>query len=215
MSTASNDDLSVRLDWPVDPLAPEPTSPRDDAYTSDPTPAAPVETRFELLEELPPRSTDAHDDLPGAVEEIAERLDQVALEVRDALRRASAENLAAIEDRIANLRTAIMSMLASRQTEDQNSQRRERETLMSNVTEEMSVISRTLTEAVATSRAQGDVFADKVAAELQALRRRIPVKGKSSGIDDATMDELVTRVADEVEIRVAAALKPKPTRRKG
>jgi len=87
--------------------------------------------------------------------------------------------------------------------------------LAASVGEGMSTTARSLTESVAASRAQTDVFADRVAAELQALRRRIPVKPKADGhaIDDATIEALVNRISDEVEIRVAAALKPKTRNR--
>jgi len=51
--------------------------------------------------------------------------------------------------------------------------------------------------------------------EMQKPREAPAARGgtKAAKIDEATIEELVTRVSDEVEIRVAAALKPKPQAR--
>jgi hypothetical protein len=210
------DDLSIRLEWPVDtlntpPPAPAPTPERED-------PLAPVAARIEALAGKADARTAEPEDVVGAIRDLRSRLDAVTSEIVEALRsmyeallRSLDENTTVLDERIAGLRTAMMGMLASRQAEDQRTLHREREALVAHVEEEMKMIAGKLTEAASVGRAQSDVFADRVAAELQSLRRRIPLKGRdASTIDDDTIDDLVSRVADEVEIRIAAALKPRP-----
>ncbi len=245
MGTASDDrgDLSVRLEWLVDPLI-SPAPATDHEATDHEEPSAQSADRVEALEaavaEIAANNAD-----PAVFEAMAARLEYVGAEMVEALRgmndtvrRLIDESVATIDDRITGLRTAMTAMLASRQAEEQRTQRREREAIIGRVEQDMTSLaqsvseatdtasralseavagtSRTLTEALAASRTQSDVFADRVAAELQALRRRIPVKANTDGhaMDDSTMEELVSRVADEVEIRIAAALKPKSTRHK-
>ena len=235
------DDLSVRLEWPVDPLAATP----DD--TEDTDPLVRLEARLAALEDrASPDGDTMSREVAGAIDDVSARLDYVATELiealramndtmreldeslrqsiddtadamrvlTDTLRQAVDENTAALEDRVTGLRTAMMAMLASRQAEEQRTQRRDRETMVAKIEEDMNAISRTLAEAIAASRTQSDVFADRVAAELQALRRRIAVKGRSSSIDDRVVDDIVSRVSDEIEIRMTAAIKPKSTSRK-
>lgn len=188
------DDLSVKLDWPVDPLA---VGPVDDHDESDPLTR--LEARLAALEERPESDgAGTSREVASAVDDLSARLDYVATELIEALRSMN----------------QMMAMLASRQAEEQRTHRRDWEGLVAKIETDMSVISRRLTEAIAAARTQSDVFADRVAAELQALRRRMPVKGRSSAIDDRAVEEIVTRVADEVEIRVVAAIKPRTARKK-
>lgn len=234
MADDERDDLSVRLDWPVDPLAETPVG-------DDPDPLVRLENRLAALEsrEVPDGQAMSRE-VTAAIDDVSARLDYVATELIEALRNmnetfrlafddtadavrqlndtvshAIQENTAALDDKVSGLRTAIMSMLASRQAEEQRVQRREREALLAKLEQDLTTISRGLTEAIAAARTQSDVFADRVAAELQALRRRIPVKGRGTGaVDDKAVDAIVSRVADEVEIRVMEAVRPKQLRKR-
>jgi hypothetical protein len=213
------DDLSIRLEWPTDTLnAPAAISERQD-------PLAPVTARIKALaDRAGARPGEEVEDVEDAIRDLWGRLDAMTSELvealrstREALQRSRDDDTAVLDERIAGLSAAMMAMLASRQAEEQRTLRRERKALLAHVDEEMKVIAGKLMEAASVGRAQSDVFADRVAAELQSLRRRIPLKGRdASTIDNDAIDELVSRVADEVEIRIAAALKPKPKpRRKG
>ncbi|MBA3652999.1 MAG: hypothetical protein H0W70_02270 [Actinobacteria bacterium] len=247
-------DLSVRLEWPVDPLAApvaengadgdalerviarlEAVESReladgggrsvlvaiDDLATRLDYVASEMAEALRSLNEIFRQAVDEQADglgeLRGLLHQSVEDNSDVARQLTDALNARFDETNSVVDDRVAGVRTALMAMLASREADEQRTQRREREALVGKVEEDLAAISRTMTEAIASSRAQSDVFADRVAAELQALRRRIPVKGRDvavTTIDATAMDELVTRLADEVEIRVAAVT-PKPARRKG
>ena len=208
------EEISVRLEWPVDPLEATPVDGESD-------PLARLEARLAALEDRGLPDGGGASEVLAAIEDVSVRLDflstelvEVMRQMNDTVNHAIQENTAALDDRVTGLRTAVMSMLASRQTDEQRTQRRDREVLVAKIEEDMRAISRSLTEAIAASRTQSDVFADRVAAELQALRRRIPVKGRDAAIDDRTIEDIVARVSDEVEIRVAAALKPKTVRKK-
>ncbi len=186
------EEISVRLEWPIDPLAATPSDMETD-------PVARLEARLAALESR--GVTDGGSlsrEVSEAIEDVSTRLDYLGTELVDALRhlndglmRAVRETTATIDDRVAGLRTAMMAMLASRQAEEQRTQRRDRDVLVTKIEEGFA----------------------HVAAELQALRRRIPVKGRSSSLDDRTIEDIAMRVSDEVEIRMAAALKPKPGRK--
>ena len=55
---------------------------------------------------------------------------------------------------------------------------------------------------------QRTTFGDELTAELKAWRRKLPTKGPSGGaISEPAMEELVNRLADEMEIRLFATLK--------
>jgi hypothetical protein len=179
-------------------------------------------------------------DVAPAIEDLSAQLDYVATELiealrsmndtlrlalddtADALRRLNDtltqtvhESTTTIDEKVGSLHTAVMSMLSSRPNGEQRPVTAVPDVFAPKIEEEMAKMSVAVTEAVAAARAQGDVFADRVAAELQALRRRIPVRGKAtSEVDDKVIDEIVNRVADEVEIRIAATLKPKPPRKR-
>ena len=209
------EEIPVRLEWPVDPLAATPVDGQSDPLTR-------LEARLAALEDRSIPDGGASSEVLAAIEDVSVRLDylstelvEVVRQMNDTLSQAIQANTATLDDRVTGLRTAVMSMLASRQTEEQRTQRRDREVLVAKIEEDMSAISRGLAEAIAAARTQSDVFADRVAAELQALRRRIPVRGReSAAFDDGMVDDIVARVSDEVEIRVAAALKPKPLRKR-
>jgi hypothetical protein len=205
MATAGDDrdDLSVRLDWPEDPLTTPPKPHRLDV-------GVPTDAVGDRLDGLRERVTRQRSE-GATVEDVVAQLDYAVSEMigtlkamNEAWRRSADDMRMAVDGSIGDLRTAIMSMLAARQADEQRATRRTADELLDRVE-----------QALAASREQSDAAVSAVTTELQSLRRRIPVAGKGggAGLDDASIDDLVTRVADEVEIRVAAALKPKARRK--
>jgi hypothetical protein len=193
MATARDDrgDLSVELDWPADPLSDR--AEHDERDISEDV-VHDVASRLDVLETA---AVEGEDHLVADVVDVLRAM-------HETLRRSIDENLAALDDRIAALRTAMMSMLASRQADDQHSQRRDRDELVEALQQELDVLAQKV-----------DTSFEDVAAELKSLRRRMTVRGGAgASLDEPTMEELVARIADEVEIRVAAALKPKAAKRR-
>jgi len=222
MASDDHGDLSIQLDWPEDPLA-ERGVPDDAKPRPRPAGDEQLASRLDVLEEpFAPEGT--FEETPLTAEDVAARLDHVVAEIadvlraiNDTLRRSADENIAALDERITGLRTAVMAMLASKEAEDKRGDRRERESLVARLEEEMSTLSRSVNDALATARAHSDTVAERVAEELQALKRRLPVRGASRGdvgLDDDAIEALANRLADEVEIRVAATLRAKPVKKR-
>ena len=108
----------------------------------------------------------------------------------------------------------LASRFESRIGDSQRTQRIERDKVLSHLDKQIADMTRQLDDALAAVSAQVDIFTERVASELQSLRRRIPSRtGAAVGLDEDALDDLVTRVADEVEIRLAA-LNPKSCPRK-
>lgn len=175
-TAAANDptDLTVRLQWPQDPLmrAPDMAAPGDAGDRLDDLEKAlaalprdlgdlpGLERRFRSLEELIVKTDGALRALNAAVESWVER------------------NTAVIDDRM----NALLARVEG---------------------------------AVAEVQAHNDEFIDRVSKDLNGMRRRLQLTvtpGTAPASDDGFIEELVTRVADEVEIRIAAT-KSKPSRR--
>src|SRR5438094_967712 len=151
MAMAGNEgnDLSVKLDWPEDPIsAPLPIYSPDDGED----PGARLEARLEALTEGAAHADP--DDLNARIDFVVSQVVAALSDLSAVVRKTSEDTVAALDERISALRTATMSMLASRQAAEQRTQR-------------------ALNEAVAASRAQSDVFSERVASELQSLRRRL------------------------------------------
>jgi hypothetical protein len=168
------DDLTVRLEWPDDPLV----------HASEPPPADDSEQRVEALEQavedLPEPGSDV-ESLEAAVvrlEYIAAEIVQALRGMNDNLQRLAADNRSSIQKSMTRMESVVTAM-----------------------------------------QAQNGEFTRQVSGELKALRRRLPLRASAGetvdGADD--LEELVARVADEVEIRVAAAVnkpsKPRSPRR--
>jgi hypothetical protein len=195
------DDLSVRLEWPDDPLEPVEEAPEP----APPEPAA-IDERVEALENAV-ATTDS-----ASLEATVVRLEYIAAQTVDALRALHdtvqgliEKNTAAIEEQVGDLRTAIMSMLASRDADEQKSRRRERDGLVGRIE-----------DAVADLHARNADLAKEIGEEIRSLKRRLPVRASGGAEERDQLDELVTRVADEVEIRIAAVTpKGKSSRRGG
>ena len=166
-------DLSVKLEWPEDPLAEAPVD-----EPPKPAPEDPIEARLAALEHLIEGAA------PGGghatIDDIAARLDRVASEVVQALR--------AIND---TLQRALKESDAS-------------------VDRRLRAISTEIQKVVATAKREREIYGSELADEMKAWRRRLPTKpsGKTPALTESSMDELVMRLADEMEIRVVAALKP-------
>jgi hypothetical protein len=187
-------DLSVQLNWPEDPaVSPAPIfNPEvDESRPAFGEPATHVDARLDALASLDV-SGQAPEEIAGRVDYALSEIVSVLRSMNEMIKNATEESMSALDERMTALRTAIMSMLASRQAGDQRAQS-------------------ALTDALAATRENTDSMAE----EIKALRRRITVKGnRGPVVPDDAVDELVQRVADEVEIRIAAALKPKPAAKK-
>ncbi len=170
MTTAeeASDDLSVRLEWPVDPLARD-TPERHDEETDD----AELVTRLASLEATIKEGAAAEaalHDLEARLDLVTKELVGVVKALNDTLQKTRDQTIGAVDRRVTALRKDIEAMVA----------------------------------------ANGDeraAFGQELAAELKAWRRRLPTKNPVGKVDAAAIEEMVTQVADEVEIRVAAALK--------
>src|SRR5207245_1463305 len=123
-------------------------------------PGARLEARLEALAQGAAGADP--DDVNARIDFVVGQVVAALRDLGEVVRRTGDETIAALDERITGLRTATMAMLASRQAAEQRTQR-------------------ALNEAVAASRAQGDLFSERVATELQALRRRLPVKGTARG----------------------------------
>jgi ABC-type transporter Mla subunit MlaD len=199
-------ELSVDLEWPVDPLLPAPAAvnehereqEREPETEWDEQPPPDIETIIHKLERsVPPSARRAADDTAGMIDELSAQLDYVASEVVEALR--------AMNETTARLAARFESRIG----DSERTQRKERERVLGHLDKQVEKMARQFDDALAAVNAQTDALVDQVAAELEALRRRIPTRSATAmGLDEDAIDDLVTRVADEVEIRLAA-LNPK------
>ena len=196
---ANASELSVDLEWPDDPLAPS-GGQRQHEELRD------VAGRLDRVEAWLGES-DGSGEL--SMDDLAQRLDYLGGEIIAALRTLhdTVGNLGqpiveSVDKRITSLHSALISALAARQTDDERGGQ-DREDLLAAV-------------AATTEEIRGELEAIRRRVKLQPERAAPAAKrgGASStgggGMDEATMDELVMRVADELEIRLVAALKPAP-----
>jgi hypothetical protein len=159
----SSDDLSVTLDWPVDPLTGESAS--DESARGNVEADGTLDARLAAIESTIGAALD--EGTAAALETVAGRLDQLTAEVVGVLRSLNDS----VRDIRAELRKDIAAMV------EKNTSRR-------------------------------TIFGDELAAELTAWRKKFPTKGPTGApISEPLMEELVSRLADEVEIRLFAALK--------
>lgn len=157
------DDLSVSLDWPVDPLTAASTDGDTDEAGGDTTAA------------------------------IAARLASIESTIGTALDEGTAAALDALAARLDQLTTDVVGVLRS---------------LSDNVRDSRAQLRRDIASMVESNTARRTVFGDELAAELTAWRRKLPTKSPTgAAISEPLMEELVSRLADEVEIRLFAALK--------
>lgn len=212
--------LSIRLEWPDDPVLQTPVARGESA---DPETLA---RRFAAAEE-------AANEIAGAdAAEVADRIDRAVRHIlnllQDLLQAYTARSdatLEAVDGRIADLLNSVTLMLDTRLASDD-----ERQTTMETrfgaradelerkaneqahvIADHLAALGRQFSEVAKEMQERSELQADALASGLRDLRRRIAV-GRG-GVDDRFIDELVTRVADEVEIRIAATAKPKPSRR--
>lgn len=236
-SPASEDEspseLSVELRWPVDPLVG--SSEQDDGADDDDELVdedqvrllAPLVERIDTLRDalggqaLPPRRVARSGDLGDVVDQLDDLvavLQYLTAELLDVLAGALDRVLAAglptaedvgqtvavvVDDRLVTLRSGLMSMITAQNEDAQRERKRDRDAIVTSLRDEIDDVVTAAT--------------DPLVDELKALRRRMPVSGKpkaladagsDSDLDEAFLDELVERVADEVELRVVAATDP-------
>jgi hypothetical protein len=137
-------------------------------------PGDPIEARLAALERVMEGTA------PGGghatVDDVMERLDRVAVEIVQALR--------AIND---TLQRALKQSDAS-------------------VDKRLRALGVDIAQMTEAARSQREIYGEDLAAELKAWRRRLPAKpsAKKPRFEESELDDLVTRLADEIEIRLAA-----------
>ena len=104
------------------------------------------------------------------VDHVTTEMVKVLRNLNNSLRRSRDQNIAALDERVAELRADIAALMEK-------------------------------------TTSQRAMFGDDLAGELKTWRRRFPAKTPLGKVDEKAMEDLTTRLADEVEIRVVAALK--------